>query len=175
MKFYATIILLAALFLYSVAFAQKDAVVTVNPETFVSDAEIQVPDTLVDLNKQLNGLKEVSVAPSVVVPEAINITPEGLIILTQGQLKADVYNFEVKATSREGEVYMVNVKIKRDGQHVTSTIVADKIDMATGFRKEGKIYVVVAVSLVLFSVIVIYLFLLDRRMRKINAKLEHKQ
>lgn len=173
MKLYSTIILFASLMYSGVAMGQNDAD-SLNVSSEQTEMFASTPDTLVDLNKQLNGLKEWTVASSVIVPEAIQITKEGLIILTDSKLKADVYNFEVKATSHENEVYTVNVKITRDGQNVTSTIVADKIDMATGFRKEGKIYVVVAVSLILFSVIVIYLIFLDRRMRKLSSKVENK-
>lgn len=146
------------------------------PADTVSSDKIMMmePDTLVDLNKQLGGLTEVTVPKGMLLPDAIMLTPEGLIILrSPNLLHADAYNFEVKATAAQ-EVYIISVKIRRVGDKILVNTVSDKIDMATGFRAEGKIYVVVAVSLVLFGVLVIYLVILDRRMRRLNARLENK-
>jgi len=174
MKLFPTIIFSASLLFGGMAVAQTTADSTVQPNEAVAVAK-SIPDTLVDLNKQLGGIMDVTVAKGTILPEAIEITPAGLIILkSEDLLKADVYNFEVKASSPENEVYIITVKIRRDGEKLTTTIISDKIDMATGFRKEGKIYVVVAISLILFVVLVTYLVLLDRRIRKLNAKLENR-
>lgn len=133
-------------------------------------------DTLVDLNKQLGGLKEVVVAKQTVLPEAIEVTPSGLIILKSPDLlKADAYNFEVKATASDEEVYIVSVKISRKGDKILVNTVSDKIDMATGFRKEGKIYVVVGVSLILFLVIITTLVVMDRRMVALQKKVQNSK
>lgn len=43
-----------------------------------------------------------------------------------------------------------------------------EIDMATGLRSSGKIYVVVLVLLTIFAVLGIFLFLLDRRIKKLE-------
>ena len=52
---------------------------------------------------------------------------------------------------------------------ISSTIFAQsEIDMATGLRSSGKIYVVVLVLLTIFAAIAAYLFILDRRIRKIE-------
>jgi CcmD family protein len=42
--------------------------------------------------------------------------------------------------------------------------------MATGLRSEGKIYVVVLVMLVIFLGLAFFLFLLDRRISKLEKK-----
>jgi len=172
MKLFPAIILSASLLFGGVAVAQTETDSSrMNETVVVTESK---PDTLVDLNKQLGGIIDVTVAKGTVVPEAIEITPAGLIILKSPDLlKADSYHFEVKASAPEDGVYIINVKIRRDGEKLTTTIISDKIDMATGFRKEGKIYVVVAISLILFVVLVTYLVLLDRRIRKLNAKLEN--
>ena len=134
------------------------------------------PDTLVDLNRVLGGLKELVVSKETLIPEAVTITPEGRIILnTPSALKAESYAFEVKATASDEEVYLVSVKISRKGDKILVNTVSDKIDMATGFRKDGKIYVVVAVSLVLFIVLIGYLILLDVRQRKIDKLLQNTE
>jgi CcmD family protein len=48
----------------------------------------------------------------------------------------------------------------------------DDVAMADTFRQEGKIYVVVAVALVILTGIFVYLFLLDRKVSKIEKRLK---
>ncbi|MEJ5089900.1 hypothetical protein D3C87_1415200 [compost metagenome] len=48
------------------------------------------------------------------------------------------------------------------------------IDMATGLRTSGKIYVVVLVMLVLFFGVASYLFILDRKITKLEKKQDQK-
>ncbi|MGM1428164.1 CcmD family protein [Sphingobacterium lactis] len=43
-----------------------------------------------------------------------------------------------------------------------------KVEMADGLRAEGKIYVVVLVMLVIFSAVATYLFILDRKVSKLE-------
>ena len=60
--------------------------------------------------------------------------------------------------------------------HIAS---AQNPEMADTFRSEGKIYVVVAIVLIVLSGLVIYLFLLDRKINKLeqmfNAKKQTKR
>jgi len=44
----------------------------------------------------------------------------------------------------------------------------EKVPMAEGLRSEGKIYVVVLVMLVIFLVVAIYLFTIDRKISKLE-------
>ena len=44
----------------------------------------------------------------------------------------------------------------------------DKVEMADGLRAEGKIYVVVAVMLVIFITVAIYLFTIDKKVTKLE-------
>jgi len=44
----------------------------------------------------------------------------------------------------------------------------DKVQMADGLRAEGKIYVVVAVMLVIFITVAIYLFTIDQKIKKLE-------
>jgi len=46
----------------------------------------------------------------------------------------------------------------------------DKIEMADDLRNSGKIYVVVAVMLLLFLSFITYLFTIDKRLKKIEKK-----
>ena len=44
----------------------------------------------------------------------------------------------------------------------------NQVEMADGLRAEGKIYVVVAVMLVIFTVVAIYLFTIDKKVSKLE-------
>lgn len=50
----------------------------------------------------------------------------------------------------------------------------NEIDMATGLRSSGKIYVVVLVLLVLFLGVAAYLFVLDRKITKLEKRQDQK-
>lgn len=51
----------------------------------------------------------------------------------------------------------------------TGTLFAQsEIDMATGLRSSGKIYVVILVLLTIFAVLGAFLFALDRRIKKLE-------
>ncbi|MCG9910746.1 MAG: hypothetical protein MH137_05525 [Flavobacteriales bacterium] len=157
------------------AFATQEPISAAANSTITESVSV-FPDTLVDLNRQFGGLKSVVVAKEVVIPEAIEITPSGLIILTSDELlKAEAYSFEVKAEASDNEVYIISVRIKKSNGKILVSTVADKIDMASGFRAEGKIYVVVAVSMILFFVIIGYLFVLDRRMNRIQSEIKNRK
>ncbi|MCT1525879.1 CcmD family protein [Sphingobacterium hotanense] len=44
----------------------------------------------------------------------------------------------------------------------------NKVEMADTLRSEGKIYVVVLVMLVIFAAVAVYLFILDRKVSKLE-------
>lgn len=46
----------------------------------------------------------------------------------------------------------------------------DKVEMADELRSSGKIYVVVAIMLLLFSAFMVYLFTIDKRIKKIEKE-----
>ena len=54
-------------------------------------------------------------------------------------------------------------------------LMAQPIEMADALRSEGKIYVVVAILLVIFAGLIGYLFLLDRKITRIEKKLPSKK
>ncbi|HEX8376684.1 MAG TPA: CcmD family protein [Pedobacter sp.] len=47
---------------------------------------------------------------------------------------------------------------------------AQEVEMATGLRSSGKIYVVVIVILVVFIGLFVYLFSIDRRLKKLEKQ-----
>lgn len=53
--------------------------------------------------------------------------------------------------------------------------IAQPVEMADTMRSEGKIYVVVAILLVIFVGLIAYLILLDRKITQIEKKLPEKK
>jgi CcmD family protein len=51
----------------------------------------------------------------------------------------------------------------------------DKVEMADAMRSEGKIYVVVAIMLVIFFGLIAYVVLLDRKLSKLEKELNIKR
>ena len=51
---------------------------------------------------------------------------------------------------------------------------AQEVEMADTMRSEGKIYVVVAIVLIVLAGLILYLFLLDRKVGKLEEKLRDK-
>jgi CcmD family protein len=45
---------------------------------------------------------------------------------------------------------------------------SQSVDMADGMRSSGKIYVVIAIICIIFAGLAIYLFTIDRRLKKIE-------
>lgn len=50
----------------------------------------------------------------------------------------------------------------------------EHIPMADGMRAEGKIYVVVAIMLVIFIGIIVYLFSIERKINKLEKEIKSK-
>ena len=50
-----------------------------------------------------------------------------------------------------------------------------EVEMADGMRASGKIYVVVAVLTIIFLGIALYLFLLDRKITKLERELDNSK
>jgi hypothetical protein len=58
---------------------------------------------------------------------------------------------------------------------ITNICNAQQVEMATGLRSSGKIYVVVAVLITIFFGIVVYLIALDRKISRIENTLKIKK
>lgn len=54
-------------------------------------------------------------------------------------------------------------------------VYSQPVEMADTMRSEGKIYVVVAIVLVIFVGLIVYLVMLDRKITQIEKKLPEKQ
>jgi len=57
---------------------------------------------------------------------------------------------------------------------ITPQALAQNAEMADTFRSEGKIYVVVAVVLIVLAGLIIYLFMLDRKLTRLERMIEEK-
>lgn len=125
-------------------------------------------DTLADLNAMLGGIKSIQLSAGKELPKGFSITPEGWVLKDTAAQEAKMYVFEVVALTPEEDTY--NVAFKYDNRTALPkvTVLADKIEMAVGLRKDGMIWVVVAVSMTVFSILIGYLVLLDRKLRKME-------
>ena len=57
-------------------------------------------------------------------------------------------------------------------KYVSSFAQTQEVEMADGLRAHGKIYVIVAIILIILAGLLGYLFLLDRKVKKIEDSLE---
>jgi hypothetical protein len=58
---------------------------------------------------------------------------------------------------------------------LTQPAMAQQVEMADGLRAEGKIYVVVLIILIVLAGLISYLFLLDRKLNKLEKLLREKE
>lgn len=55
---------------------------------------------------------------------------------------------------------------------LAATAQMPEVEMADSFRSEGKIYVVVVIAGIVFAGIVVYLTMIDRKIRKLEKKID---
>ena len=60
------------------------------------------------------------------------------------------------------------------GMMIAHSSGAQNAEMADAFRSEGKIYVVVAIILIVLTGLIVYLFLLDRKISKLEQMISAK-
>lgn len=135
-------------------------------------------DTIVNLNALNNGIKSYQISDESkksITNNGLKITDGSVVILEFiDSLKKD-FQFDVKTVASDDEYYENTIKIKVKGNDIRLVnVTSDKIEMATGFRKEGKIYVVIAVSMILFFTVIGYLIYLERKTRKLEKQLKNK-
>lgn len=51
-----------------------------------------------------------------------------------------------------------------------TTALAQEVEMAEGFRADGKIYVVIAVILILLAGLFVYIFRIERKLKKLEKQ-----
>ncbi len=56
-----------------------------------------------------------------------------------------------------------------------SDVLAQEVEMADKFRADGKIYVVVAIILIVLAGLITYLFMLDRKLNRLEKSLDKQR
>jgi hypothetical protein len=136
-------------------------------------------DTIVNLNSLNNGITKLQISDEskkAIANNGLKLDEKaGVVTLEDIDLLKQDFSFDVKTFANDNEWYENTIKVKvKDGDIRLINVTSDKIEMATGFRKEGKIYVVIAVSLILFFTVIFYLVYLERKTRKLEKQINNK-
>lgn len=125
-------------------------------------------DTLINFNTLLGGARSITMPQDQQLPEGITLHPEGLLLGVDSLLlsRESPLNFKVEAGN--GDVYEIQAQVRRKNGRTFWIIQTDRIEMATGWRKDGKIWVVVAVSVIVFLAILAFLLYLERRLSRLE-------
>jgi hypothetical protein len=133
-------------------------------------------DTVVNLNALNNGITSYQISDEskkTITSNGLELKDGAVIVFVEDSLLKKDFTFDIKTLASDKEWYINTVKIKvKDNDIRLISITSDKIEMATGFRKEGKIYVVIAVSAILFFVIIFYLIYLERKTKRLEKQLK---
>lgn len=141
-----------------------------------ANKSFRVGDTVVNLNSLNNGIKSYQISEeskTTIKANGLELKEGAIIVLVEySALKKD-FSFDIKTNASDNEWYENTIKIKVKNNDIRLiNVTSDKIEMATGFRKEGKIYVVVAVSMILFFTVIFYLVYLERKTKKLESQLK---
>lgn len=155
-------------------FAQNDSLVEpVN--TTGTNKSFATGDTILNLNALNNGIKSFQLpkeSKTVMAENGLDTLKGGIIVLVTDTLLKKNFGFEIKTFASDNEWYINTIRIKVVDNNIQLIhVTSDKIEMATGFRKEGKIYVVIGVSMILFFVIIAYLIALERKTKRLEKNL----
>lgn len=135
-------------------------------------------DTILNLNSLNNGIKSYQVpeeSKKIIIANGLEVKTGGVVVIAVDTLLKKDFSFDVKTNASDKEWYENTIKIQVKNNNITLiNVTSDKIEMATGFRKEGKIYVVVAVSMILFGIIILYLIFMERKVKKLERMLKDK-
>lgn len=138
----------------------------------------RVGDTVVNLNALNNGIKSYQISEEskkVITNNGLAINDGAVLVLVEDSLLKKDFSFDIKTFASDNEWYENTVKLKvRNNDIRLINITSDKIEMATGFRKDGKIYVVVTVSMILFFTVIFYLVYLERKTKRLEKDLKGK-
>jgi len=160
-------------------FSQQDTTPTSLHQLITAVRIYYAGDTVVNLNSLNNGITKMQISEEskkVITDNGLKLDEKGAVVTLENSnlLKTD-FSFDVKTFANDNEWYENTVKVKvKDSDIRLISVSSDKIEMATGFRKEGKIYVVVAVSMILFFTIIFYLIYLERKTKKLEKQLDNK-
>lgn len=160
-------------------FSQQDTTPTSLHQLITSIRIYYAGDTVVNLNSLNNGITKMQISEEskkVITANGLKLDEKGAVVTLENSdlLKTD-FSFDIKTFATDDEWYENTVKVKvKDSDIRLISVTSDKIEMATGFRKDGKIYVVIAVSMILFFTVVFYLIYLERKTKKLEKQVNNK-
>jgi len=128
-------------------------------------------DTLVDLNRLNGGIRSFQVGNC--DTSLFEVSGKG-VLFSKGNIpsSAHPYRIDIKSQTTEG-VYVDNhIELWQTEQGRIVYIEANVIEMARGMRKDGKIWVVIAVVFVLFGSVLGYLLFLQKKIRGLENKIK---
>jgi hypothetical protein len=126
-------------------------------------AGIAPGDTLVNFNRLNKGI--ISIQPGADMDtHYFSVSPEGLL-LVRSALPNSEFRFGVKTRQSDWVYFDNEVQLDLTRSPVLIHVTSDQIEMATGLRADGRIWVVVVVAMLVFAGILGYLVVLERRMR----------
>ncbi len=162
------IVLGLILFSGSLVFSQEQDRIQ---DLYIKNSLIQVGDTLVNLNRLNGGIIRYQISDDdrqTLMNNGLQINEKAMIVVVDPSKISNFLMLEVKTFASDHEWYINTIKIESTSKGVIVYVSSDKIEMATGWRKDGKIYVVIAVVAVLFLGVIGYLFMLDRKIARLK-------
>jgi len=128
---------------------------------------IQAGDTLVNLNRLNRGV--VQAQPGAATDTSVfMISADGMVIAKKDlpvHQSAETHRLSIK-TMHSDRVYFDNdIFIQVDSTKTLIHVNSDEIEMATGMRADGRIWVVVISSLLIFFTLLGYLIRLERKLK----------
>ena|SRR5687767_10838761 len=136
-------------------------------------------DTIVNLNSLNNGITKLQISEEskkTMINNGLKLDEKAGVVTLEviDSLQQD-FSFDVKTFAKDNEWYENTIKVKvKDNDIRLINVATDKIEMATGFRANGMIYVVIAVSMILFFTIIFYLIYLERKTKKLEKQINSK-
>lgn len=125
-------------------------------------------DTLVNFNRLLGGITAVTQPGEQTLPQGLALTTDGSLLGSYEILMSLRDPLFFKLETGNGDVYEVSVSGRQQSGKNFVLIQTNLIEMATGWRRDGKIWVVVATALLVFFAIIGFLLHLERRLRKVE-------
>lgn len=137
----------------------------------IKNSLLQIGDTLVNLNRLNGGIVRYQISDDdrqTLMNNGLQINEQAMIVVVEPSKMLNFLMLEVKTFASDHEWYINTIKLESTSKGVIVYISSDKIEMATGWRKDGKIYVVIAVVAVLFLGVIGYLFMLDSKIARLK-------
>jgi len=160
-----------SILLFASSFSQTHDIVMVQQAVENITRFIHAGDTLANLNKLNGGIIRFQISDDdkqILLRNGLQITEQAVVLVNDPSLLQKSIMLEIKTYASDQEWYINTLKIESKPSGLLVYIAADKIEMATGWRKDGKIYVVIAVIAVLFLGVIGYLFMLDRKIARLK-------